>query len=153
MATYKSIQCPQCGHQWKSYHNPLPTVDAIIEYDGQIVLIQRKNPPYGLALPGGFVDYGESVETAVVREAREETQLHCQIVHLLGVYSDPLRDPRHHSITTAFVLKGTGLPKAMDDAASISLFSSDTPPQNMVFDHAKILKDYLAWKRQIQPDT
>jgi len=153
MSTMQHITCPQCGHGWKTYRNPLPTVDAIIEYHDKVLLITRKNPPHGLALPGGFVDYGESVEAAVIREAAEETRLRCTIVHLLGVYSSPLRDPRHHTISTVFVVKGQGTPKAQDDAASLSLYDPYSIPSDLAFDHRLILNDYLTWKRKIRRNS
>ena len=101
----------------EQYRNPFPTVDIIIEIEGGIVLIKRRNPPPGWAIPGGYVDYGETVEEAAVREAKEETGLDVRLTHLLGVYSDPGRDPRHHSISTVYVAVATGTPVADDDAA------------------------------------
>ncbi len=99
----------------KTHRNPLPTVDIIIEVKGGIVLIERKNPPYGWAIPGGFVDYGESVEDCAVREAREETGLNIRLKDLLYVYSRPDRDPRHHTLTTVFIATADGQP--VDPAA------------------------------------
>ena len=148
MSTTQTIHCPQCGYQWTAYRNPLPTVDMIIEMGTQIVLIQRKNPPHGWALPGGFVDYGEPVEAAALREAKEETGLDCRIIPLLGVYSDPQRDPRHHTISTVYVAQGSGQPTAMDDAADIACFEPDQIPPELAFDHGRIVEDYLAWRRQ-----
>ena len=123
--------------------NPFPTVDIIIEVEGGIVLIERKNPPHGWAIPGGFVDYGETVEAAAVREAREETGLDVRITRLLGVYSDPFRDPRHHTISTVFVASSTGQPVADDDASDAGVFTMDNLPDNIVFDHREILADYF----------
>ena len=123
--------------------NPFPTVDIIIEVEGGIVLIERKNPPHGWAIPGGFVDYGETVEAAAVREAREETGLDVRITRLLGVYSDPSRDPRHHTISTVFVASSTGQPVADDDASDAGVFTIDNLPDNIVFDHREILADYF----------
>lgn len=132
---------------FKPYKNPYPTVDIIIEYQGGIVLIYRKNPPYGWALPGGFVDYGETLEQAAIREAKEETSLDVEIVSLLGCYSDPSRDPRFHTISTVFVAKGKGVLKPKDDAAKAKIFSLNEIPWNdLAFDHAQILKDYLRYK-------
>lgn len=123
--------------------NPVPTVDIIIEVEGGIVLIERKNPPHGWAIPGGFVDYGETVEAAAVREAKEETGLDVHLKKLFGVYSDPSRDPRHHTISTVFVASATGLPVADDDAAAAGVFTQDTLPDDIVFDHREILADYF----------
>ena len=125
------------------YRNPFPTVDIIIEVEGGIVLIERKNPPRGWAIPGGFVDYGETVEAAAVREAKEETSLDVKLTRLLGVYSDPLRDPRSHTISTVFVATAAGLPVAADDAAESGVFTEETLPENIVFDHREILRDYF----------
>ena len=125
------------------YRNPFPTVDIIIEVEGGIVLIERKNPPHGWAIPGGFVDYGETVEAAAVREAKEETSLDVKLTRLLGVYSDPLRDPRSHTISTVFVATAAGLPVAADDAAESGVFTKHTLPKNIVFDHREILEDYF----------
>jgi len=146
VAAKEFIVCPSCGVRIERYRNPIPTVDVIIEVDGEIVLIERKNPPYGWAIPGGFVDYGESVEKAAVREAKEETSLDVELVGLLGVYSEPNRDPRHHTISTVFAAKSNGEPKAADDAKRIGLFQEDTLPKKLAFDHAIILKDYFRWR-------
>ena len=97
------MECPKCGHHFRIYKNPLPTVDIIIEVVGGIVLIERKNKPLGWALPGGFVDYGESLEQAAVREALEETGLAIRLIQQLKTYSDPNRDPRHHTLSTVFI--------------------------------------------------
>jgi ADP-ribose pyrophosphatase YjhB (NUDIX family) len=123
--------------------NPLVTVDAIIEIGGGIILIQRKNPPPGWALPGGFVDYGESLEDAVVREAEEETGLHIKLVKQFHTYSQPGRDPRHHTVSTIFIATATGTPEAADDAADIGIFTKETLPEEMAFDHRQILEDYF----------
>ena len=128
----------------EKYRNPFPTVDNIIEIeDNGIVLIKRKNPPFGWALPGGFVDYGESLESAALREAEEETSLKVELKYLLGAYSDPMRDPRHHTISVVFVVKGKGEPRAADDAVDIGIFKVNSLPQHLAFDHEKILKDYF----------
>lgn len=126
------------------YRNPLPTTDIIIEYKGGIVLIKRKNPPEGWAIPGGFVDYGESLEDAAVREAKEETSLKVKLVKQFHTYSDPKRDPRHHTITTVFVAKGTGVLKADDDAEEAGIFKKGKLPSPLAFDHKKILSDYFS---------
>lgn len=143
---YESLTCPHCGGAVKSYRNPIPTVDIIIEIDGGIVLIERRNEPLGWALPGGFVDYGETLEHAATREAREETSLEIFDLQLLGCYSDPARDPRHHTITTAYIARGEGTPKADDDAASLAVFPIDALPALLCFDHARIIADYLRRK-------
>ena len=139
------LLCPHCGKVVENYRNPFPTVDVIIELEGGIVLIQRKNPPYGWALPGGFVDYGESLEEAAIREAKEETSLNVELISQLGAYSDPDRDPRQHNISVVFVArnKGKGKPAASDDALEVGIFDADSLPKELAFDHSKILKDYF----------
>lgn len=127
-----------------SYENPIPAVDLIIEIEGQgLVLIERRNPPPGWALPGGFVEVGESLERAAVREAKEETCLNVELLGQFHTYSAPNRDPRMHCISTVFVAKATGTPKAEDDAKSVALYPKDQLPEVMAFDHRKILEDYL----------
>ena len=148
----RTIQCPCCKAEIEAYRNPIPTVDIIIEIEAKgIVLINRKNPPYGWAIPGGFVDYGESLEEAAVREAREETNLDVELARQFHTYSDPTRDPRHHTITTVYIAKGKGILEARDDALQIGIFSDMNLPEDMAFDHRKILDDYfktsLATKR------
>lgn len=136
----------------EKFRNPFPTVDIIIEIDlpdarntgrHSIVLISRKNPPYGWALPGGFVDYGESLENAAVREAREETSLDVDLVRQFHSYSEPSRDPRHHTITTVFIARASGYPRAADDAREAAVFTPENLPDDMAFDHRKILMDYF----------
>jgi ADP-ribose pyrophosphatase YjhB (NUDIX family) len=143
----KAITCPQCGHEVSVYRNPLPTTDIIIRVARGIVLINRKNPPYGWAIPGGFIDYGESAEAAAMREAMEETSLKVTDLELVGVYSDPDRDPRHHTLTVVFTGRGEGVPRAADDAVEIGVFTQDALPSPLAFDHAKILTDFFASKR------
>lgn len=126
-----------------SFRNPIPTIDIIIEYKGGIVLIKRKNPPEGWALPGGFVDYGESLESAAVREAKEETGLDVHLIRQFHSYSDPGRDPRHHTITTVFIAKGAGKAVAGDDAKKISVFNLHNLPDQIAFDHRIIIDDYF----------
>ncbi len=126
-----------------SFRSPVPTVDIIIELDGAIVLIERKNPPYGWALPGGFVDYGESLESAACREALEETGLTVDLLGQLHTYSDPARDSRQHTISTVFIARATGKPKAGSDALTTRLFTKNTLPDKLAFDHALILNDYF----------
>lgn len=123
------------------------TVDIIIEIDNGIILIKRKNPPYGWAIPGGFVDYGESLETAATREAKEETGLDIENLQQFHTYSEPGRDPRGHTISTVFIAKGSGTPKASDDAADIGIFTKDNLPKEIAFDHRKILEDYFHHKK------
>ncbi|MDD5495981.1 MAG: NUDIX hydrolase [Candidatus Omnitrophica bacterium] len=131
---------------------PFTTVDAIIEVGGKVVLIQRSNPPFGWALPGGFVDYGESLEDAVVREAREETGLDLTDVRQFHTYSDPERDPRFHTIGTVFTAKAKGVPKAGDDAAALKLVDlKDISRIDLAFDHKKILEDYIRHKKGLRP--
>jgi len=124
--------------------NPIPTADLIIEYNRGIVLIKRKNPPEGWALPGGFVEYGESLETAAVREAKEETGLDVELLRQFHTYSDPKRDPRHHTITTVFIAKAKGKAIAGDDAKEIGVFSKDILPDQIAFDHRDIINDYFS---------
>ncbi len=127
-----------------AYKNPVPAVDLIIEIEGKgLVLIERKNPPPGWALPGGFVEVGESLEQAAVREAKEETCLDVELLGQFHTYSDPKRDPRMHCISTVFVARATGTPKAEDDAKAVSLYPKDQLPDVLAFDHRKILDDYL----------
>lgn len=124
--------------------NPVPTVDIIIKYKDGIILIKRKNPPEGWALPGGFVDYGESLEDSAVREAREETGLDVQLIRQFHSYSDPNRDPRLHTITTVFIAEASGKASAGDDAAEIGVFPQDALPEKIAFDHRLILHDYFS---------
>ncbi len=127
---------------------PLPVAaDAIIELDRGIVLIERKNFPFGWAIPGGFVDIGESVEAAAVREALEETSLHVELRALLGVYSRPGRDPRGQTVTAVYVGTSKGTPKADDDAKGIGVFDPEHLPSPLAFDHAGILADYRHFVR------
>ncbi|MFH1281903.1 MAG: NUDIX hydrolase [Candidatus Omnitrophota bacterium] len=123
------------------------TVDAIIELPEGIVIIKRSNPPFGWALPGGFVDYAESLEEAVIREAKEETGLDLTQVKQFHTYSDPARDPRFHTIGTVFTAKAKGIPKAGDDAADIKVIKAGQIEKlEFAFDHKKILQDYLNLK-------
>jgi len=125
---------------------PVLTVDAIIEIEGGIVLIKRKNPPPGWAIPGGFVDYGETLEDAVRREAKEETGLDIKLIRQFHTYSDPKRDPRHHTVSTIFIATAAGKPKAGDDAREVGIFNKDNLPEDIAFDHRQILKDYFSGK-------
>jgi len=143
--------CPYCGGEIVVYRNPAPTVDVVIhEPDGAgqggVVLIERRNPPHGWALPGGFIDYGETCEHAAVREMREETGLDVELTGLLGVYSDPARDPRHHTMSVVYTgrARDMGALAAGDDAARARVFPLDGLPE-LVFDHASILADFRRW--------
>jgi ADP-ribose pyrophosphatase YjhB (NUDIX family) len=130
------------GHPFR---NPLPTVDILIELaGGGIVLVRRANPPEGYAIPGGFVDYGESLEHAAVREALEETGLAVRLVRQFHTYSEPGRDPRHHTIATVFIATAEGTPTAGDDAAAVLVVDRGTVPHDMAFDHRQILDDYFS---------
>lgn len=154
------VPCPHCGGPVVMYRNPAPTVDILIHDPGRgIVLIRRRNEPPGWALPGGFIDYGESAEAAAVREAREETGLDVELTGLVGVYSEPGRDPRHHTLSVVYAARVRGgggaepapgsvaapvaEPIAGDDAADARFFAPDDLPRPMAFDHAKIIADWL----------
>lgn len=138
----KEVSCPSCGETIETWQNPKPTVDIIIEVDGKIVLIERANEPYGWALPGGFVDYGETVETAAIREAKEETGLDVTHLRQFHVYSDPKRDARQHNVSVVFIATATGVLCSGSDAKNVALFDKDDLPR-LVFDHAEILDDYF----------
>jgi ADP-ribose pyrophosphatase YjhB (NUDIX family) len=139
--------CPHCGKETTRYRNPSPTVDIIINIGESIILIERRNPPHGWALPGGFVDYGETLEAAAIREAREETGLELENLRQFHAYSDPNRDPRQHNISVVFTAEACGAAKAGDDAKNVRLFSMDDLPVPLCFDHARILNDYIAGKK------
>jgi 8-oxo-dGTP diphosphatase len=140
--------CPACGHVTERYKNPYPTADVIIDIGGKVVLIKRNNPPEGWAIPGGFIDYGESAEDAAIREMREETGLELTSLRQFHVYSAPGRDPRFHTLTVVFTAESAGIPKAGDDAGDARLFGPDELPHDLAFDHAAILADYFAAKRR-----
>ncbi|WP_038051670.1 NUDIX hydrolase [Thioalkalivibrio sp. ALJ1] len=128
---------------------PLLAVDLVIHHPahpGQVLVIERRNPPHGWALPGGFVDVGETTEHAAVREAYEETGLEVELGALLGVYSDPERDPRGHTVSAVYVAKGRGQAQAADDAVDCAWLAPDDPGQSLAFDHRRILDDYLRWR-------
>jgi ADP-ribose pyrophosphatase YjhB (NUDIX family) len=123
---------------------PRLTVDTIIRMDdGRVVLIKRKYEPHGWALPGGFVDYGESLEEAAVREAREETGLEVELIRQMHTYSEKSRDPRGHTVSTVFIARGRGKLEAGDDAGEAATFLQEELPKDMVFDHRQILEDYF----------
>ncbi len=124
--------------------NPVPTVDIIIRHKDGIILIKRKNPPLGWALPGGFVDYGETLEAAAVREAKEETGLRIKLIRQFHTYSDPDRDSRQHTISTVFLAEASGKGTAGDDAVELGTFLKGGLPDKIVFDHKQILRDYFA---------
>ena len=130
---------------------PIIAADALIELvdrpGNPIVLIKRENPPYGWAIPGGFVDVGESVPAAAVREAKEETCLDVELVCLLGCYSDPSRDPRGHTVTMIYVARASGDPVAADDAADVAVFDPVNVDVDLAFDHEKVIADYLDWRK------
>ena len=140
------MNCPHCGKNIDCHKNPIPTVDIIIEVDTGIVLVERKNAPHGWALPGGFVDYGESLEKAAIREAREETGLDVTLLRQFHSYSDPGRDPRLHTISTVFIASASGSPEGGDDAASAKIFTEADLPE-LAFDHGKIIDEYFRFKR------
>lgn len=132
------------------FKNPTPTVDVLIELEGKpntLVFIERKNEPKGFALPGGFVDEGEFVADAAVREAKEETGLDVELVELFHVYSDPARDARKHTVSTVFIGRARGEPRGGDDAARCIVCAPDALPGPLVFDHALIVADYVAYRR------
>jgi 8-oxo-dGTP diphosphatase len=145
---FANEHCPNCGHTWPR-RNPLLTVDIIIEMEempGSIVLVSRKNEPLGWALPGGFVDYGETVEAAAAREAKEETALDVRELHQFHSYSDPSRDPRGHMVSVVFTARASGTPRGGDDARIARAFTVQDLPEDIVFDHRTIIQDYFGVK-------
>jgi 8-oxo-dGTP diphosphatase len=132
------------------YRNPIPTVDIIIELhdrpDRPIILVERLNPPHGWAIPGGFLDYGETAEAGACREAQEEVGLSVNLIEQFQVYSDPLRDPRQHTLSIVFLAWATGTPQAGDDAKTVHLFSLWELPPILCFDHDRILRDYCHYR-------
>lgn len=142
------MECPYCRKTITVHKNPTPTVDIDDDIEGRIVLIKRKNPPFGWALPGGFVDYGESFEAAAVREAKEETGLEVMDLQQFHTYSDPGRDARLHTASTVFTGRASGIPVAGDDAGDLGLFARNNLPE-LAFDHARILADYYSGKYRV----
>jgi ADP-ribose pyrophosphatase YjhB (NUDIX family)/O-acetyl-ADP-ribose deacetylase (regulator of RNase III) len=134
----------------KTYKNPIPTVDIIIEHKDGIVLIERRNYPKGWAIPGGFVEYGESCEETAIREAKEETGLELEDLKQFKTYSKPGRDPRFHTISTVFIAKGKGELKSGDDAKNAKIFNEENIPENIAFDHRDILKEYFLFKNKLR---
>lgn len=129
---------------------PLLAADIIIRLQGrpeEVVLIERRNPPFGLAIPGGFVDIGERVEVAAVREAAEEVSLQVELECLLGIYSDPDRDPRGHTVTAVYVASAHGVPRAADDAKSVVVINPADTSLELAFDHRLVLDDYIRWHK------
>ncbi|HEY7109783.1 MAG TPA: NUDIX hydrolase [Nitrososphaeraceae archaeon] len=134
----------------KEYHRPAITVDIIIEREGNLLLVRRKKDPFKglLCIPGGFVDFGEKVEIAAKREAYEETNLRVEPIAILGVYSDPQRDPRGHTVSVSFIAKIIdGIPKAGDDADDVKWVPLDDNRLHLAFDHSRLLQDYRSWKK------
>ena len=149
----KKVHCPECGAEVIRYVNPVPTVDIIIEVKTEtagrgIVLIYRRNEPRAWAIPGGFVDYGETLEEAAAREAREETGLEVESLTQFHTYSDPKRDPRRHTISTVFTARAKGKPRSGDDAERAGIFTEENLPSGLAFDHEKILGDYFAMQKK-----
>ena len=125
---------------------PRLTVDVLIQMNGspdEVVLVKRRFPPHGWAIPGGFVNWGETVEAAAVREALEETSLLVKLVRQFHVYSDPARDPRGHTVSVVFVATGKGIPHGQDDAAEAGIFRREALPSPLAFDHSQIISDYF----------
>ncbi len=133
--------CPHCGTVIETYKNPFPTVDVVLIRDREVLLIERINEPKGWALPGGFVDYGESAETAATRELAEETGLTARSLELLGVYSEPGRDPRFHTLTVAYLGGADGTLAAGSDAGTARWFPLHALPDQIAFDHRQIIAD------------
>lgn len=141
------LLCPHCGRPTGRWDQPRITVDAVVESgDGEVLLIERGHPPPGWALPGGFVDAGESLEQAVVRELREETGMTATGLVQFHTYSEPGRDPRHPTVSTVFLVRAEGVPVAGDDAARAAFFPPDALPAPLAFDHAAILADVARYR-------
>ncbi|MFH1679514.1 MAG: NUDIX hydrolase [Candidatus Eisenbacteria bacterium] len=139
-----TVRCPSCGIEVDKYRNPFPTVDLILmdQAGSGVYLVERKNPPPGWALPGGFVEWGESLEDAARREGEEETSLVVELSGQFRAYGDPDRDPRFHTITVVFAAHGAGEARGRDDARSARFFRWDELPERMAFDHRRILEEF-----------
>ena len=141
------------GYDPNQYERPSVTVDVIIftlrDQDLQVLLVRRKHPPFAgyWAIPGGFVDEGESAEAAAAREAIEETALEVRNLRQFRVYSEPGRDPRQHTASLVFTADCEGVPVGGDDAAEASLFTKESLPADIAFDHAQILAEYFTWRK------
>lgn len=146
----EQLVCPHCGTTLDEWKQPKITVDVLVEDPaGRILLVRRRNPPEGWAVPGGFVDVGETLEAAAVRELMEETGLAVELIGQFHTYSDPKRDPRHHTITTVFLgrpMDPKALPVAGDDALEAMFFAPEAPPTPMAFDHDRVLADFLRFR-------
>ena len=150
MSTHGEVRetCERCGATVRTWQRPGVSVDMLIEVGGRLVLVYRRNDPVNWALPGGYVAYGESLEDAARREAREETGLGLEGLRQFHAYSDPGRDPRQHSITTVFLSRGRGELRAGDDAAKAELFEPSAGiPHPLAFDHSRIVRDYVEFLR------
>jgi 8-oxo-dGTP diphosphatase len=148
----KALICPRCGAHVAHHRNPFPTVDIIIrcrneneEDHAGVLLVERRQAPHGWALPGGFVVYGETLEEAAFREAREETGLEVEGLKQFHAYSEPNRDPRQHNISVVFLARARGRPVPGDDAQHCEIFPFGAWPRPLAFDHEKILQDYLVY--------
>lgn len=137
------VNCPSCGQSVIAYKNPFPTADIVAIQDGKVLMILRKNPPSGWALPGGFIDYGESAESAAIRELAEETGLEATNLKLVGVYSRPGRDPRFHTLTVVYKASVNGFLNAGDDAQAAKWFDLHGLPEQIAFDHREIIMDAI----------
>ena len=147
----EQLVCPHCGTTLDEWKQPKVTVDVLVEDPaGRILLIRRRNPPHGWAIPGGFVDVGETLEAAAVREIREETGLDVELTGQFHTYSDPKRDPRHHTVTLVFLgrpVHPNATPTAGDDALEAIFFPPEAPPTPLAFDHATVLADFLTFRQ------
>lgn len=143
--------CPDCGYRWEYYWNPGVTADVIAEtgLSGEIILIERRGVPSGWALPGGFIERGESLEETAMREFTEETGMTVRLICQLGTYSNPARDPRKQTVSTVFIGEANGTAKAGDDAKRVGFYNPDHLPADIAFDHREIIEDYIHWKKSV----